>query len=317
MALPAYIQMVKKNRQVVFSSTAMFYGDSSFVYFQKDKKDGLEKISLAKFVKMILAKQYVTSPDIYGPLPTFPCDTIEMKIDLARFKKIWNQRNIGTVIKIDPQDYLTNDQFMVLDVINSEVYNRPIFFTSDYTLLSPYLLLAGAVLQFLPLDATKVNISRRITIDKTKAFLSNYRIVPSEFSFSDITATGKDAEVLGLHSMVVQYYLQNNRKDSAAAVLQQLMNRYGGKLPVLLDEFSIPEWLMATGRIPEGRRLLEECSDSFYKQYNHPSSLYGYKSHDATREFVKNAQILLVKYGTKSNRLTDLIEKLDREVEGQ
>lgn len=313
LGFPSYVEMIKRKKLVAFSSTRDFYGDSSFLYFVKEGKAGLEKLSLEKFIEVVIEKkQSVIPSDVYGQLAAYPCDTIEMKIDLKRFQKIWKLKNLTGEVSIALGDYLVSDQFMVLDMVNSNLYERPIYFTSSYELFPNNLLQTGTVYQFLPMDAARAASSYQIAVAKTKAFLDRYTRVASEMELADVSSTVKNEEILGLYSFVGSYYLEQGETDSAAAIAKALLKRFNGKLPPVVYENNIADLLFGTGHIEEGKDFLEQCAARFYRLYKRPSAMYGYRSEADALNFMKSVQTALMRYGVESKKINELIEGFGR-----
>jgi hypothetical protein len=120
---------------------------------------------------------------------------ILFRIDLSRFKKIASQPNFNLQMKIKLADYITNDQFMVLDIINSNVYNRPIYFAATYDLFAGYLERQGLIYQLFSLDSTKAKQTEKISVAKIESFLKEgFKATPSNnFSSGLVTNYNQDA----------------------------------------------------------------------------------------------------------------------------
>lgn len=138
----------------------------------------------------------------------------------------------------------------------------------------------GTVYQFLPIDPDAVAISYKIAVEKTKAFLPRYTRVASEKEIADVTSTVKDVEVMGLYTLVGGYYLEHGKMEEAEAIAKALLKRFGGKLPAVVYENRVPELLLATGHVEEGRYFLEQCAQMLYGLYKNPSAMYGYRSEE-------------------------------------
>lgn len=312
MGFPSYVDMVERENIVQFSSTAGFYGATSFLYFLKEQDKGQKKLSLDQFITIIQGKKYTKQSEVYGEMIAYPCDTIEMHIDVKGFKKIWSEPYLIDTVKINAPDYILNDQFMVLDIINSNVYQRPVYVTSTYDLLPDNLLQTGTVYQFLPIDPHSISRISKIAIEKVKAFLPRYTKVPSEQDFADVTSTVKDVEVMALYSLVGSYYLEHGDKDSADAIAKALLKRFDGKLPPVVYENKVPDLLLGTGHIEEGKEFLEQCATMLYRLYKNPSAMYGYRSETDALNFMRSVQSALMRYGVESKKISELIEEFGK-----
>jgi hypothetical protein len=310
LGVPPYLHWLKRKNRVQFSATPAFYGDAAFLYFLKEEKEGMETLPLDRFINLIENKKFSTPSDIYGSLAAYPCDTVVMNIDLARFQNIATGANLTDHISIALDEYLLNDQFMVLDLINSNLYTRPVYFTSSYELFPGSLLPMGTVLQLLPLDEDKGDLSRKISAGKTRAYLSHYQLIPSGSSDAEITASAKDGEALFLYSLVAQYYFENGQPDSTAALLKRLAALYNGKIPVDTYMYNIPELLLLTGDVKEGTRLLEDCAELFYNLCKEPSAAYGYRNPEAVQDLFLDFERVLRHYDVESKKIKSLAAKL-------
>jgi hypothetical protein len=314
LGMPAYIDMLKRKHKVDFSSTRQLYGDSSFLYFLKEKKEDGKSLSLPAFIETIQSKKYTISSDIYGRLQAYSNDQITIDFDLNKFKKIWEWPNLKPVVKIEPGDYILNDQFMVLDIIHTNLYDRPVYFTASYELLSSSLLRTGPVFRFLPLDAAQQKLTDKISFERTKDYIDKYyTLIASNDSSAPVTAAKMDEEVFVQYALVADYYLKNGKKDSAVLILKELLTRYNNQLPVVIYESNVYEMLLSAGLIAEGSKLIEDRAALMYRLYKTPSASGPYLSRDACLTYITGSRYSLLKYGIYSRELDALFDALAKQ----
>jgi len=131
-----WINILKQNDSIRFSTPSNQYGNKFLEYSYFRALDGWPEsktVSLAGFLKMIREKKYPSSADDPS-IATFPVKHIELIIDSEKFSKVSKQPGLGTNIECEIDKYILLSDLLMLDIINSNIYTRPVYFTSKQEL---------------------------------------------------------------------------------------------------------------------------------------------------------------------------------------
>lgn len=156
LGLPAYIDMLRRKKLVFFSTPPAVYSAKAYEYVlhHPDKSYKATELSLAQFITFLHTKKFKDASSAYGERKaSYPVKKVVLKIDPLLFKKLTTQAGLGTTIRFTLPGYLTLDQVLMLDMIQTNIYKRPICYTFSPQLASGYLQTLGSVYQLLPLQA--------------------------------------------------------------------------------------------------------------------------------------------------------------------
>jgi hypothetical protein len=274
LSLPIYIQGLK---QVEYSSKPTFYGDSSFLYWQY-AEEGRKSMRLPELLYYIQTKKKIYSSDSrLGNTYSFPATTITLPVDTARFRKIGSYGYLGTEFRIKlHENYLVNNELMILDIVNSNIYKRPIYFTSPERLFENYLSNEGFVYRLLPLDQKKKTLNDKISMTKMVSFSKEkLSLLPTNDVFNKITFTGFEDHLYTLYALLASWYIQNNKTNQANLLIKDLVNSYNNQLPFSFNEKDIWLELLKTGDTAAIRRL-ETYAEKIESLYRNPDPILGY-----------------------------------------
>jgi hypothetical protein len=248
-------------------------------------------------------------------MATYPQNQILLNIDLARFKKINSQPNLQPRVKINLPDYISCNQLVMLDIVNSNIYDRPICFTSIEDLLAGYLQVNGMVYQFLPLDSNKKELNQKISVLKTKDYLlKKYTATPgNNFSSGLVADYNMDALAYDMYFNVAEYYSEKNKSDSAIYILSKLFKAYDNELPFTLNKNGIGAVLLDVGRQSSGTAILMDYIEMMYRLHKNPSSSYPYFSRKTVLNAAINVQLIFEIAKLDRTRIDEIVTLLNRE----
>jgi hypothetical protein len=247
-------------------------------------------------------------------MATYPQSEIILTVDLVKFKKIAAQPNFQPRIKLKLGDYMFNSDFMVLDIINSNLYTRPVYFASDHELFADYLQIQGLVNQFLPLDPRMDDPA--VSIAKTKKYLHKiYKTTPSnDFSSGLVPDITNDGMAYNLYGYVARSYLLRKEVDSAVYTIDQLFKAYNNNLPFTLNQNHIAAVLLDAGHVTEGTKLLMDYIETMYQLYRKPSSNSPYISRKTVLDRAVAVQAILLDKKLDTKRIDEILGALEREL---
>jgi hypothetical protein len=248
-------------------------------------------------------------------MATYPQAQILFNVDLARFKKIAAQPNLQSTVKLNLPDYITNDQLMVLDIIQSNLYSRPICFAAVHDLLANYLQLNGLVYQFLPLDTAKVKLTEKITALKTKEYLlKTYKPTPCNNFSSGLVADGTiDAFAYDMYRNVAAYYNEKGRKDSALYFINHLFAAYKNQLPFTFNKNVIAAVMLDAGHEKEAVQLFMDYIETLYRLHKNPSASTSYFSRKTVLNTAINIQLIFQLKNIDRTRIDQIVSLLNKE----
>lgn len=314
LGLPIYLQMLQTNHVVNFSTTQEFYGSPAFLYFIKTGEE-TKATTLAEFVKAIQNNTYPYQSEIYGGMAGYPFSDIIFYVDLARFAKIKTQRNLQQRIKINLPAYILNDQLIQLDIINTNLYSRPVFLTGPNELFPNYLQPLGLVNQFLPLDTTANKLTEKISALAIKAYLlKTYQPTPgNNFSTGLVADYGVDGNAYALYCTVANYYTANNQKDSALFMLNHLLKAYNNRLPFTLNKYLVGAAMMDAGRQQDGLRIVMEFIEEMLQLHKKPVTHYPYISRKMVLNTAIEIQLLFETHHADRTRIDEIVKLMNRD----
>jgi hypothetical protein len=313
LGLPVYIDKLKK-RNLKFSTTSDTYGGKSFSYFSYNEKLAENQThTIADFIDIIQKKKY--AGEIYPDGDTiynYPSNLLRFKVNLEKFRNLTNQPNFTSEISIPLGNYLVNNEFMMLDIIQTNFYSRPVFFASQETLFSPYLQKEGILYRLLPLDSSKERQNRDISMQKSVNYINkHFRFNPTNDLSTGMAITSQnDGYIYSLFAEIATWYQDNGKDNEAKALLQKLNRGYNGKFPIQPQLASVAVGMLKV-KDNNGVKILEELVKGLYDNYLHPKAESGYTGKQFVIdniEFVKYNLLIMVK---KSIVIDEIRKSLD------
>ena len=170
-----YVNMIKKNKEVILSTTSEFLKALDFEYFYFYEEPGQPaeiSLPLPTFLADIQKSKhpYISSGDTLG---TYATKNISFSIDLARLKKFCGQANLTPVMNFDLNEYMLLNDFIILDILNRNLYTRPICTTAQLELFpKSYQQHQGSVYRILPIADDLPEVRTRMELSMIQRFLT-------------------------------------------------------------------------------------------------------------------------------------------------
>jgi len=308
--LPVYPVLLRRKRLVNFSTPESFLQDeaSDIIYFQEEKdKTKAAKLptTLHEFIKAIYLKKHLytgSSPE-FNNLPAYGTKKINIVIPSSKEKRA----------TIELKDYLFGNDFLILDIVDNNLFTRPIYFSSSYgSNFDNYLSPSGIVYK---LDVQKVSGAdpgikeikelEKYILEKHVPVLSNYN-GPITFVSSD-----GDNSCLGIYSTIIQYYFSKNDR----AAIKKWANLLLDKIPdISINNIStfgnLAPVLIEIGNKSLAKKIIELNAQYTFDAYQNPSSLKGFYSRKRCVDAINQMQSLLQQINENSTIVADIYQKL-------
>lgn len=277
LGVPAYIHMLHRKGIAAFSTPPAVYGSEAYQYslYRSEKNFPGKQLSLAQLLTLLQTKKYKDESSYYSePKAAYPTRNVVLKVDPLRFKKISAQAGLGTAIRFTLSDYLTLDRMLVYDLIQTNLYKRPVCFTAAADYVSAHLQTLGSVYQLLPLNpqtpAANENADNRN--------LENYLQTTFQFVSASDHSTGiapdaayeKTAHYF--FARVAIWEFTGGNKAKAAAWMKKLTGLCSGKFEPGNDGYLGYAYAVA-GDTVTATVLIEQSAQFAYDSFVHPSAL--------------------------------------------
>ena len=292
LGLPPYINMLGRKKLVSYTATPETYGDKLFQYslFKEGENKATKYLSLSPFL------QYIYNRKNHGASEpaTYPVKEVRLPVDLLKFKTTTITEGLGNSIRFHLGDYVTIDQVMMLDIIQSNIYKRPICFTYDWELCQGHLQRKGMLYQLLPLDAKKSAIVKAKSISQMEAFLLNgFQFIPStDLSTGVAPDENYDQTNYFLIGQLVEWYHSKGQKEKAQTWLNKLKAAYKNNFPPSTISY-LGYLFFLTGDSTKAMQVFEENAALLYQLYQNPSPLYPLFTKESAKLAVSKLQMEL------------------------
>jgi hypothetical protein len=278
LGLPVYIHTLKKNNAVEFSSTAKIYSDRSFLYWPY-AEEGMASITLPELLSYVQQKKKLHNSDLrLGDTYSIPAKTFTLLVDTARLKKQNGTAHYGTVVnfQLNNEGYLLNNEFMILDIINSNFSNHPIYFTAAESMFGDYLLNKGFIFHLLPLDQSKKALNENISMKNKLDFVKEkFSITPSNDFSKGITFSGFENQAYPLYASLASWYTKNRKPNEARMLINELISASKNNLVFSFNEKELWLALLEAGDLSAISHL-EAYAKKVESLYLNPQPLFGY-----------------------------------------
>jgi hypothetical protein len=273
-----YVAMLKRDKTVAFTTASSVFGHPKFLYVLA-KPDLTDTIPVSEFLSDM--SRQVMNPELEN-VPRFSHAALSLQVDETLFGKLNKESRLDPVMYIPVDNYLTSDQLLLLDMVISNLYERPLFFTAGDPLLFPHLIQEGLIYRLLPFRKDLEKEKEKMEIQSIETFLlHNYKPSPSNDFAAGITpANAVDGTVIYMYQRLVRQSLDQGNKKEAVKWLDHLLKTYNHKLPFLFNQGETGLLFLESGRIITGNALLTAFADSVYRQYKWPTSNYFYMTKD-------------------------------------
>jgi len=320
LGIAKYITAVKINSPVAFSTNPGFLKKLKYEYFyyMEDSRQAADvTIPLPTFIDELQKTKYPYIYDALDTIPTYRLKTVVFDVNLPRLKKICNQSNLASVMTFRLNDYLLLNDFMLLDIVRTSLYTRPLCVTVQAGFFPyEYLQREGSVYRVLPLIENQPQAKIRIEVAKIENYLlKNDRPVEMKYGKnlqqSDDVLHGIQT---GLMAELIHGYLYLKNTAKAKEWAEKYIARPDlKKFPATIVDFVMADALMNAGYTDEAKTLVERIANNFVESQKHFSALnYSYYSKEEAISILAYMKTLLDSKNIKSSKLEDLINELNK-----
>ncbi|MDP4263113.1 MAG: hypothetical protein Q8941_11350 [Bacteroidota bacterium] len=308
-----YLDMLKRNKEVVFSTDLSILKkiNSDYFYFRDEAGQPAQlSAALAAFIEDIQKVKY-PFPRQNDTIASYRTKEVIADINLALLKKICNQSNLVPLMSFELSDYMLLNDFILLDLLNMNLYTRPICVTTRMNLFSEkYMECEGSVYRILPLDENATAEKARIEILKISSFLAKHE-KPVIVSYGDKQSPGYEDVLHGLHStlfavLISDYISLENLAKAKEWAGRYLANPDLKKLSPVIADLDVFESLIKAGYVDEGRLRIEEMA----KKLSYPSRDYSAMSFFHSKEDLLDTLEYLEYILDRNKASTGTIEKI-------
>lgn len=170
-----YTSFLQKNNQLSFFPITDILKKTNYEYFTfRDEPNQPAEISipLATFISDIQKIKYPDFKQI-DSMAQYKTKIALLDIDIPRLKKTCNQNNFTPVMTFEFGDYLLLSELIILDIIKTYLYTRPICTTNPAQIIhEKYTQREGSVYRILPLDEELTEETTRIENATISKYLS-------------------------------------------------------------------------------------------------------------------------------------------------
>lgn len=309
MGLAPFLEFIKREGKVKFSSTADYFGSSLADYaFINEVVPKPPPVILPRFISEIQSgKNKVAGPDGRNN-NTYNVRTVSMPVDLVKFAKIGRQPYLSPKFDVELGNYLLMNDFITLDILATNLYTRPLLFTYEFRPLSKTLVRNGPNLQLLPLNPLKHKLADSLSGKGMETYLST--------QFKPVFAQkneGRDFNVIPnahpsqLYASVISQYLNKNKKTQAAEWAKKWLGYYGKeKMPFSFVNTQYATLLAQAGFKKEATTLLEDYMETALEIYQHPQATQLYISRTFLLDILREAFIIFEVQKLQEQKLHDL-----------
>lgn len=203
---------------------------------------------------------------------------------------------------------------IMLDIINSNIYSRPIYFSAKQELFPGSLQQEGMIYRLLPLPSSATPPTAA-SVKKTEEFLTKNFVPTFSFSKTPITISNNfDFAVMDLYTTVADYYLSKGMKEPAAKWALQAAELFNNpEIPVSFSTIKTGSILLKTGKKDKALSLLETMAVHTYALYKNPSAVNLAMNREAANYFITEVEKVLLEDGLSSEKVSKMLEELSGE----
>jgi hypothetical protein len=310
-----WVNNLKKSNSVLFSLNDKQFSEKTMEYSPfkaRDEWPGTKPIALPAFIKMIIEKKFGTTDSDETTKATYPSKNVVLATDPLKFKKQSTQPGLGTKIECELGEYILLSDLLILDIINSNIYTRPVYFTAKNELFPGCLQQEGLIYRLLPLNKTEKQPSVN-SIKKTEAFFTNnFTPVFSFSSGSTITISSDfDNRILDIYIMLSYYYFTKGLIVSAKKWALKAADFFESpEIPVSMEATKLASILIKTGYKDKAITLLENMAKRVFQLYNTPSAINLFIFKESAIYFIKEIKYFLTENNISGKQVDIIYEVL-------
>ena len=307
LGLPAYCNMLKNKNIVKFKIPESFLSKkiSDLSYFEPSENQSIRKskITLRQTIDDIINLKNTINfgEDNY---PAFSSNSVLISTPYAKNKSI----------PITLKKYLYLNDLVMLDIIDCNIKQKPIYFTSNYdNFFDKYMTPSGI--------AFKVNINKdtnevyniKIVKDLEKFVTQKFIPITSDYtSKKTFVSIDGDYTIAYLYKYIIEYYLSVKDKTNAVKWTNDLKKNIEGYSINQSNSFiCLLDLLIQTDYQEMALKLIESYATWVTNAYKSPNCLYGYYSSYRYNEIIENLKNTLNHFELKSDFIEGLIEKIE------
>ncbi len=226
LGLPKYIHGLKENG-LRFDAPEAYYAHPAHLYASKTLASK-NHASLSELLEFLYTEkgQSVTED---GTFYSYDLDGVSLPVQKQQLASFATGIPLTDSVAIPLPAYLTLDQVLLLDILQSNLYERPIFFTSLEQLFASQMVSLGTLYQFLPAVDNWGLANPSLVRQRDSSFLSQFKAASFDAAKGE-TRFDRDPSVFYLFAQADEALRQAD-KASATRLLNMVTRMYGNQLP--------------------------------------------------------------------------------------
>lgn len=282
LGLPMYVNRLKKTIPGLFTTDPGSFGNAYYDYFSFDAGTNgkSDTLLLATLIHDLQTLKYRRS-GWKDTMAAYRTKNIVLPAEPARLKQIADQSHLDYRMDIQLKDYLLLNELLILDILQTNIYTRPIYLTAKDGLFSDrYLQEEGPVYRILPLVDDSLAKLFTETV-KTEHYLESHPD-PVIVSYSNPQRYYENA-LYGLHTrlysdLISAYTRLDNREDARKWVDRYFANPAMQMASLDAMEYTMVKVLLDGGYDAEAVTFTEKFVSDMYDRYRNPSAAQAYYS---------------------------------------
>lgn len=288
LGLPAYINMLKINNSVSFNIDPSYYRqkESDIAYFKEAKSPGVTgNKSLTRLINDLQLKKdtiiYTTLDGEVWYLNAYTNKEIDILVNPDNFNKFFSFDIADSSIQFNLKDHLFINDLMMLDIINKNINNRPVYFASSASVFfENKLIQEGIVFRLYPVSKSnaKINLNKEIKLLE-KFTDSSYKpvIFLSPDNIEEVYIDGSNS-FFQLYAKISEYHIQQNDITNATKWLNKAAIYYK-----TVTEKTMPAaYSLISPYLKINKDIAKQYAEIFaeylFLKYRYPSAIKGYLS---------------------------------------
>jgi hypothetical protein len=310
-----YVNALRQNNTVAFTTDLKSFGNTSFNYFTYSNYNsfGSSTQDIATFISDIQSGKLIDNRMGDGKsVATYSARTVTLDVDTLRFKQVSDLNGLNPTINFTLNSYMILNDLIVLDLINSNFYTRPICFTAPMRELIPQtsMLQEGSIYRLVPTDYHQSASKKKAEIAKMEAFVGkDYKPVMLEYEDDD---TYYEDALIGQHATLfanlIENYISIGERTKATNVAKKYLEMPDTKkmTPGLAD-MKMVKLLFQVDFIKEGKEMMEIIAERVTNDYKHGAAT-AFNTASSYREWLGSLKEELRRYDESSDVINELLE---------
>ena len=319
LAFAPYLSLLKRNKNIDFSTTQEEFGGDSFDYFYRNTEKQIPfpqndepNIDLKEFISIIRSGRFKLKTQTGGDIISFPANAVTLRVDSLQYQRSFKQSIKGNEITWGLPEYMMLNDFIVFDLIASNFHTRPICFTADIELFKHY----GNFYNY--------GIIHRLTTTYAAFFdirsESDYRNISDFFTRYYKPVTFKKncpynyANMDEIHSdvyyMITQYYVGRNNNVQGKFWSKKYLDSYkNDSIPFLFNAGKMAVSLFRSGLTSEAIKYLEMMAEKLMYSYKNYRADF-FVSKDMATEQINQYYLTITSKKFESKKIKIFLDEL-------